>query len=93
MVDRQTIEWEFQKLFDGISDDKIEAMTLQEFERHQDERMKLNAYMVRDEVVRWCPMFAKEIVAYPSPDDPFFSTKLKITNTILLQIQMGIQTF
>ena len=28
VVDGQTIEWEFQKLFDGISDDKIEAMTL-----------------------------------------------------------------
>ena len=28
--------------FDGISDDKIEAMTLQESERHKDERMKLN---------------------------------------------------
>ena len=27
-------------VFDGISDNKIEAMTLQEFERHQDERMK-----------------------------------------------------
>ena len=50
MVDGQIIEWEFQKLFDRISDDKIEATTLQEFERHQDERMKLNAYMVRDEV-------------------------------------------
>ena len=45
------IEWEFQKLFDGISDDKIETTTLQEFARHQDERMKLNAYMFRDEVV------------------------------------------
>ena len=52
MVDGHTIEWEFQKLFDGISDDKIEATTLQVFERHQDERMKLNAYMVRDEVVK-----------------------------------------
>ena len=30
-------------VFDGISDDKMEAMTLQEFERHQDEWMKLNA--------------------------------------------------
>ena len=46
VVDGQTIEWEFHKLFDGISDDKIEAMTLQESERHQDEQMKLNAYMV-----------------------------------------------
>ena len=31
VVNGQTVEWEFQKLFDGISDDKIEAMTLQEF--------------------------------------------------------------
>ena len=52
VVNGQTIEWEFQKLFDGISDGKIEAMILQEFERHQDKRMKLNAYMVRDEVVK-----------------------------------------
>ena len=81
VVDEQTIEWEFQKLFDGISDDKIEAMTLQEFERHQDERMKLNAYMVRDEVVKridGAPCLKKEIVAYPSPDDPFFFNKAEI---------------
>ena len=37
VVDGQTTEWEFHKPFDGISDDKIEAMTLQEFERHQEE--------------------------------------------------------
>ena len=81
MVDGQTIEWEFQKLFDGISDDKIEARTLQEFERHQDERMKLNAYMVRDEVVKridGAPCLKEEIVAYPPPDDPFFFNKAEI---------------
>ena len=27
VVNGQTIEWEFHKLFDGISADKIEAMT------------------------------------------------------------------
>ena len=89
----QTIEWEFHKLFDRISDDKVEAMTLQELERHQDERIKLNAYMVRNEVVKridGAPCLKEQIVAYPSPDDPFFSTKLKFTSTILLQIQMGI---
>ena len=71
-------------------------MTLQEFEKHQDERMKLNAYMVRDEVVKRmdrATCLKEEIVAYPSPDDPSFSTKLKFTNTILLKIHMGIQTF
>ena len=52
VVNGQTVEWEFQKLFDGISDGKKEAMILQEFERHQDKRMKLNAYMFRDEVVK-----------------------------------------
>ena len=75
VVDGQTIEWEFHKLFDRINDDKIEAMTLQEFERHQDERMKLNAYMVRDEVVKridGAPCLKEEIVAYPSPDGPLF---------------------
>ena len=81
VVDGQTTEWEFHKLFDGISDDKIEAMILQEFERHQDERMKLNAYMVRDEVVKridGAPCSKEEIVAYPSPDDPFFFYKAEI---------------
>ena len=81
VVDGQTIEWEFHKLFDGISDDKIEAMTLQKFERHQDERMKLNAYMVRDEVVKridGAPCLKEEIVAYPSPDDPFIFNKAEI---------------
>ena len=52
VVNGQTVEWSFQKLFDVIIDGKIEAMTLKEFERHQDKRMKLNAYMVRDEVVK-----------------------------------------
>ena len=81
VVNGQTIEWEFHKLFDGISADKIEAMTLQEFERHQDERMKLNAYMVRDEVVKrldGASCLKEEIVAYPSPDDPFFFNKAEI---------------
>ena len=81
VVDGQTIEWKSHKLFDGISDDKIEAMTFQEFERHKDERMKLNAYMVRDEVVKQIdgvPCLKEEIAAYPSPDDPFFFNKAEI---------------
>ena len=81
VVDGQTIELEFHKLFDGITDDQIEAMTLQEFERCQDERMKLNAYMVRDEVVKridGAPCLKEEIVAYPSPDHPFFFNKAEI---------------
>ena len=81
VVDGQTIEWEFYKLFGGISDDKIEGMTLKEFERHQDQRMKLNAYIVRDEVVKridGAPCLKEEIVAYPSPDDPFFFNKAEI---------------
>ena len=56
-------------------------MTLQEFERHQDERMKLNAYMVRDEFVKridGASCLKEEIVAYPSPDDPFFFNKAEI---------------
>ena len=74
LVNGQTIEWEFRKLFHGISANKIEAMTLQEFERYQDERMKLNAYMVRDEFVKridGASCLKEEIVAYPSPDDPY----------------------
>ena len=77
----QTIEWEFQKLFDGISDDKMEGTTLQEFERHQDEQMKLNAYTVRDEVAKRiddAPCLKEEIVAYPFPDDPFFFNKAEV---------------
>ena len=55
--------------------------------------MMLNVYMVRDEVVKridGAPCLKEEILPYPSPDDPFFFTKLKFTGTILLQIQMGI---
>ena len=43
--------------------------------------MKLNAYMVRDQVVKridGAPCLKEEIVAYPSPDDPFFSNKVEI---------------
>ena len=91
----QTTEWEFHKLFDGISDDKIEAMTLQEFERHQDERMKLNAYMVRDEVVKridGAPCLKEQIVAYPSPDDSFFFNKAEIYkhHTALKSVQSAL---
>ena len=52
--------------------------------------------MVRDEVVKQIdgsPCWKEEIVAYPSPETHSFSTKLKFTNNILLQIQVGIQKF
>ena len=72
-------------------------MTLQEFERHEDERIHLNAYMVRDEVVKridGASCLKEEIVANPSPDDPFFFNKAEIyKHHILLQIQMGTQKF
>ena len=43
--------------------------------------MKLNVYMVRDEVVKridGAPCLKEEIVPYPSPDDPFFFNKAEI---------------
>ena len=43
--------------------------------------MKLNVYMVRDEVVKRiddAPCLKEEIVPYPSPDDPFFFNKAEI---------------
>ena len=97
VVNGQTIEWEFRKLFDGISADKIEAMTLQEFKRYQDERMKLNAYMVRDEFVKridGASCLKEEIVAYPSPDDPFFFNKAEIyKHRTASDPKLGIQKF
>ena len=71
-------------------------MTLQEFERHKDERIHLNACMVRDEVVKridGASCLKEEIVANLLQMTHSFSTKLKFTNTILLQIQMGTQKF
>ena len=43
--------------------------------------MKLNVYMVRDEVVKridGAPCLKEEIFPYPSPDDPFFFNKAEI---------------
>ena len=43
--------------------------------------MKLNVYMVRDEVVKridGAPCLKEEIIPYPSPDDPFFFNKAEI---------------
>ena len=80
-VDGETIEWEHVKLFDGISDEEISKMTLSEFDKHQEIRMKKNAYLVRDEVVHridGAPCLKEEIKAFPSPDHTFFFDKKQI---------------
>ena len=56
-------------------------MTVQEFDKHQEDRMKKNAYMVRDEVVRrtdGTPCLKEEIKAFASPDSTFFFDKNQI---------------
>ena len=56
-------------------------MTVQEFDKHQENRMRKNAYLVRDEVVRRidrAPCLKEEIKAFASPDSTFFLDKNQI---------------
>jgi hypothetical protein len=52
LVDGGTIEWERQKLFEGLTDEQISNLTLNEFEEHQKQIMRKNALDVTDEVVQ-----------------------------------------
>ena len=44
LVDGQRVEWEHYKLFDGVSYEEIAKMTIQDFDKHQEERMKKKCF-------------------------------------------------
>ena len=43
LVTGETLQWEYHKRFEGMSRDEIEALSLQEYEQLEEERMKKNA--------------------------------------------------
>jgi len=50
VVDGSTINWEYQKGFDGLSEDEISSLNLQEYEEMEKKRMRKNACKVANGV-------------------------------------------
>ena len=84
LVDGGTIEWERHRLFDGLTDDQISQLTLNEFEEHQRQIIRKNALEVTDDVVNrldGAPALGEFISAYRTPIDEneqFFFNKNSI---------------
>ena len=51
IVDGGTIKWETHKQFEGLTDDEISALSLQDYEQLEAERMQKNAWRVTDQLV------------------------------------------
>ena len=50
VVDGATIEWEREELFHGMTDEQIQAMTIDEFHEYDKQGMERNAWLVAQEV-------------------------------------------
>ena len=50
-VDRSTIDWNFYKRFDDLTDREVEEMTPNDFEKYEEDRTLKNAWRVA-EIVR-----------------------------------------
>ena len=50
VVDGATIEWEHYERFDGLQDNEIAAMSLQDYEIHEAQRMEKNAWRVANQL-------------------------------------------
>ena len=77
LADEGTIEWERHKLFDGLSDQQISLLTVNEFEEHQMHVIRKNALEVTEDVVNrldGAPALWEFISAYRTPleDEQFF---------------------
>ena len=78
VVDGGTIDWEKVKLFDNLSDAEISAMSINDFDAHQRQRMHVNACSVQKEIVKridGAPCLNEYIKAFETPDPPFFFNK------------------
>ena len=79
VVDGATIKWEHFKRFDGLSADEITELTLEAFERMEEERMTKNAWRVANQVaarIDDAPVhseYIKCIVAEKPVDGLFFN--------------------
>lgn len=77
VVDGSTIEWEKYKKFEGMTDEEVKKLSVQQYEELEAERMKLNAWAVSKELVQridGAPVLSERIKAYLSEDkdDIFF---------------------
>ena len=52
VVDGATIEWETLKQYQGMTEDEIKDMSLEDFEAHENEKMTKNAWIVAEELVK-----------------------------------------
>ena len=52
VVDGGTIDWQKVKLLDSLTDAEISAMSINDFDAHQRQRMRVNAYSVQKEIVK-----------------------------------------
>jgi hypothetical protein len=52
VVDGATIEWETLKQYQGMTEDEIKEMSLEDFEAHENQRMTKNAWIVAEELVK-----------------------------------------
>ena len=78
VVDGGTIDWEKVKLFDNLSDAEISAMSINDFDAHQRQHMRVNACSVQKEIVKridGAPCLNEYIKAFETPDHPFFFNK------------------
>jgi len=55
VVDGSTIDWEYHKRFDGLSEDEKSPSSLQEYEEMEEEQMRKNAWKVANEVAARIP--------------------------------------
>ena len=77
VVDGSTIEWEKYKKFEGMTDEEVKKLSVQQYEELEAERMKLNAWAVSKELVQridGAPVLSERIKVYLSEDkdDLFF---------------------
>ena len=72
-VDGSTIEWEKYKKFKGLTEEEVKKLSVKQYEELEAERMRLNAWEVSKELVRWidgAPVLSERIKTYLSEDKP-----------------------
>lgn len=61
LVTGETLQWEFHKRFEGMSEEEIEQLSLPEYEKLEEERMRKNAWRVAEEL-------AERVDGEPAPN-------------------------
>ena len=77
VVDGATINWEYHKRFEGLTDEEILSLSLQEYDALEEERMQKNAWRVAHEVsarIDDAPVLSEYIKSLVSnkPDEGLF---------------------